>query len=356
MEPSTFQAAVELIHRHGWNSTCYQILNPGMERWFSQSGDALVGYVLCKGVRVVAGAPVCSLERLPEVVKEWEDDCLRSGHRVCYFGAEGRMVNLLKDHRGYATVCLGAQPNWDPQGWASTFDGNRTLRAQRNRAKHKGLVISEWTEQEVREHQELHRCLEYWLENRGLPPMHFLVEPEALGFVGHRRVFVAEKYGTPVGFLVLCPVPERKGWLTEQFPRGFDAPNGTVESLMDFAIRAVANSGAEYVTMGIVPLSPHGDQATQGNPKWLQWLTRRVRSHGIRFYNFEGLDRFKSKFKPDDWEPIYVISKESHFSLTTLVAIAAAFTQGPPTLAVVKGLAKAIRQEGRWLIGKISKR
>ena len=352
MEPSTFSLAVDLIRRFGWNSTCYQILNPGIERWFTNSGDAMVGYVLRKNVRVVAGAPVCALDRLPEVVREWEEDCQMAGHKVCYFGAEGRVRDLLEGQPGYSTVSLGAQPNWNPQDWAMLFDSNRTLRAQRNRARHNGVVVSEWSAEQVIGNQDLHGCLEYWLEHRGLPPMHFLVEPETLGYVGDRRVFVAERNGEPVAFLVLCPVPERNGWLTEQFPRGAHAPNGTVESLMDFAIRAVAASGAQYVTMGIVPLSQHGEVEQLVNPQWLQWLSKWVRGHGVRFYNFEGLDQFKSKFRPMEWEPIFVISKEDQFSVRTLVAIAAAFTQGPPTVAVLKGLLKASRQEARWLMNR----
>ncbi|MFP5356370.1 MAG: hypothetical protein ACLGIK_14675 [Gemmatimonadota bacterium] len=39
-----------LVLRHGWNAVAYQILNPGMRRWFSQDGDAVAGYVEIAGV------------------------------------------------------------------------------------------------------------------------------------------------------------------------------------------------------------------------------------------------------------------------------------------------------------------
>jgi hypothetical protein len=61
------------------------------------------------------------------------------------------------------------------------------------------------------------------------------------------------------------------------------------------------------------------------------------------------LDEFKSKFHPEEWEPIYAVSKEPKFSFRTLYAIAAAFTDGPPAVAVLKGLVRAARQELRWL-------
>src|SRR4051794_3358619 len=74
----------DLVMAYGWNATAYQLVNPGIERWFSARGDAVVGYVQCKGYRVVAGSPVCAEERLEEVVLEWEADCTAHGQRICY--------------------------------------------------------------------------------------------------------------------------------------------------------------------------------------------------------------------------------------------------------------------------------
>lgn len=272
------------------------------------------------------------------------------GGRVCYFGAEGRVRELLGGAPTHSLVTLGAQPIWRPEGWCSAFDTDASLRAQRNRARNKGVAVSEWSVERATDHPALWQCLHEWLDTRGLPPLHFLVEPSTLGFLAGRRVFVAERAGTPVGFVVLSPVPERRGWLTEQFVRGRGAPNGTVELTLDTAIRAVAADGAEYVTMGIVPLSNHDAGASQVNPAWLRLLLAWVRAHGRRFYDFDGLDGFKSKFHPEEWEPIYAISHEPRFTFRTLYAIAAAFSEGPPAWAVIRGLAKAARQEVHWAL------
>ena len=344
-------AARALVIRHGWNSTCFQILNPGISLWFSPTKNAVVGYVLRNRVRVVAGAPVCAEGDLAQVLQCWEADATAANHFTCYFGAEGRMKQYLENRMGYSTVTVGAQPSWNPQDWPNIFNRDRSLRAQRSRAAHKGLEVREWGCEEATNHPDLRRCLNEWLTTRGLPPMHFLVEPETLACLEGRRIFVAEISGKVVSFLVLSPIPERRGWLTEQFPRGFGAPNGTVEMLMDFAIRKVAECGALYVTMGLIPLSAHG-AVKSSNPPWLNFLFAWIRAHGRRFYNFDGLDRFKLKFRPQFWEPIYVISKEPNFSLRTLYAIASAFSDGPPLGSILRGLSKALQQEVDWFVGK----
>src|SRR5689334_4346355 len=80
--------ARQLVLAHGWNTTSYQILNPGIRRWFSDRADAVIGFDAAARVRVVAGAPVCASERLEEIAGDFERDAGRNKERVCYFAAE----------------------------------------------------------------------------------------------------------------------------------------------------------------------------------------------------------------------------------------------------------------------------
>lgn len=338
--------ARELVREYGWNTTCSQILNPGIAHWFAPEGDAVVGYVRYAGVRVVAGGPVCSEERLADVIAAWHADCDRAGDRVCYFGAEARMHGLLADCPGYSTVVLGAQPVWSPESFLKTCHNHRSLRYQLNRARNKGVTVEEWPGSRA-DDPRLWGILDEWLATRGLPAMRFMVEPHTLAHLVDRRLFVAMQAGAPVGFVVMSPAPARDGWLTEQFPRGRGAPNGTVELNLAEAIRAV-QPAADFVTMGIVPLSWRAGEPVD-HPAWLRLVTRWARAHGRRFYDFDGLDEFKAKFGPDHWDPIYAISREPRFSPRTLWAIAGAFSDGSPVTAVLKGLSRAVRQEWHWL-------
>jgi hypothetical protein len=75
--------------------------------------------------------------------------------------------------------------------------------------------------------------LREWLAAKGLPPLHFLVEPDTLSHLFDRRVFAAELGGEVIGFVLLSPVPTRNGWLFEQFVHRPGSPNGTVELMID---------------------------------------------------------------------------------------------------------------------------
>lgn len=346
--------ARDLVLRYGWNATAYQILNPGIDLWFSAAGDSVVGFTVRRGVRVVAGAPVCAAERLAEVALEFERDASVARQTVCYFCAEGRLEALCRDSPAYSMVSLGAQPVWVPGRWRAATRSKPSLRAQLNRAHHKGVYVEEWEPRRAEASAELHGCLHEWLGAKGLPPLRFLVEPETLGRLGDRRTFVACRAASPIGFALASPVPARNGWLIEQVVRRPSAPNGTAELMLDAAIGTLADDGAEYVTLGLAPLSHRGAPSDGDEPLWLRAVLGWLRAHGRRFYNFRGLEAFKAKFGPDHWDPVYAVSNERPFSPSTLYGVAAAFGGGSPIVLLAKAFSKAAKSEMSWLLSRMA--
>jgi len=336
-----------LVLAHGWNANAYQILNPGFLHWFAADRGAVVGYVAFGGFRVVAGAPVCAEERLDAVIGEFERDTAVAGLRVCYFGAETPMGSRLGGRSDRSMLRLGAQPAWDPARWEDGVRHHASLRAQLARARNKGVTVTESSVAGEAGTQALQRCLGEWLSMRGAPPMHFLVEPQTLERLHDRRLFVAERGDTVIGFLVASPVPRRDGWLIEQIIRGANAVNGTSELLVDAAMHALAAGGARYVTLGLSPLSVRSAVGEVPTPLWLRLLLGWLRAHGRRFYNFEGLDAFKAKLGPQFWEPVYAIADRPRFSPVVLHAMAGAFTGGSPLVATLRALGWALGKEVR---------
>ncbi len=322
-----------LVEEHGWNSTAHQVLDPGMRHWFSLAGDAVVGYVQVAGYRVVAGAPVAADHRLLAVAQEFEAASRRAGLRVCYFGAEQRFAAALDE--GHCRHLIGYQPTWDLSTWASRYDSDRSLRAQRNRAANKGVTVREQPPG-VETSPELRACHTAWLAAKRLPRLGFLAHssPEGSddGAVAGRRLFVATlRDGAVAAYLTACPVPGRRGWLIDKVVRTPRAPNGTAELLIDAAARALA-PGSQRLTLGLAPLSwtlhvEDGPVAPSdlGTPGWLMRLERLAVRHGSRFYDFAGLYAFKRKFRPDAWEPVYLLRRGAGLGPGTMLALAGAF-------------------------------
>ena len=152
-----------------------------------------------------------------------------------------------------------------------------------------------------------------------------------------------------MAFLVASPVPSRNGYLVEQLARSPRAPNGASELLIDAAMRRFAAAGCTFATMGLVTLA---SGSLQENPLWLRSVMHLARAHANRFYNFRGLERFRAKMHPGQWEKIYAISNEKHFSPQALYAMGRAFSVISPALAIGLAILKGGREEFRRALKK----
>jgi phosphatidylglycerol lysyltransferase len=283
-----------LLKRHGWNSTSFQILEPGFRYWFD-GDDACVGYVDTGRAWVAAGSPVAPAERFVEVATRFAAAAAAAGRRVCCFATEAR----FRDAAGWSAMRVGDQPIWAPEDWVAVLRESRSLREQVRRARAKGVAVRRLTPADLAPGQPTRAALDdliaRWLASRPIAPMGFLVHVDPFTFPDERRYFVAEQRGAVVGFLSAIPIYARPGWFFEDFLRAPDAPNGTVELLVDAGMRAAAEERIPYVTLGLVPLS--GEISP--------WL-RAARRWGKALYDFDGLRAFKAKLKPRAWDPIFL--------------------------------------------------
>jgi phosphatidylglycerol lysyltransferase len=332
--------ARELVLAHGWNANAYQILNPGIAHWFNGNATAVVGYTRRSNVFVVAGAPVCAEAAIARTAAEFEEFAHGC---VCYVGAQDRLREVLGP--SHAAVALGAQPVWNPREWAEVTD-SRSFRAQLNRSRNKGVRVEDVPPLAARDDPAFGKTLAAWLHSRGMPPMHFLVEPETLEGETEGRVVLSARRGEElVAYLVASPVNARNGYLIEQVARAPEAPNGTSELLIDAAMRKFASEGRTYATMGLVALASAAEAAMAVNPAWVRALMWVARNHANRFYNFRGLEKFRAKMNPQGWERVYAIANQRRFSPWTLYAMGGAFSGISPVRAIATAVAKAVRQE-----------
>ena len=304
-----------LLKRHGWHVTSFQVLEPQFHYHFAQ--DACTAYVPTRTAWVAAGAPVADRAQITERMREFRFAAERQGKRARFFAIERAFVP-----EGFRAVAIGARPVWDPTRWEEVMRGHRSLREQVRRARAKGVAIRRATAEEVsREDAPLRRKIDAlisrWLRSKPMPAMGFLVDVHPFAFGEERRYFVAEQGERVVGFLAAVPIYARGGWLFEDLLRDPDAPNGVTEQLVDAAMRALAEEGCRFATLGQVPLAG----VERG---WLKAVRDRTRW----LYDFEGLRAFKAKLRPDVWEEICLAFPEGDAETLAVVDILAAFAHG----------------------------
>lgn len=324
---------------------------PGLATWRGEDGVE-VTYVEVRSwgrVRVAAGAPAGPAERRPGAAAAFERDARRSGARVLWFGVE-HPGDLGP---GRPSVVIGAEPVWTAGRWPAVVAGKASVRAQIRRAARKGVAAERWTAERAAASAALRAVLADWLAHRGLPPLAFLADPFVLDDPGDRQFVVATRGGAAVGYLALRPGDEA---LVEWIIRRHDAPNGTAALLLDAAVHGL--DGGPF-TLGLVPLSTFAPLSEAAPPPTVRALLAWTRAHATRFYNFEGLQRFKAKFVPDRWRPLHLVTDGRPITVFTFHAVAAAFAAPRgPTRFVARALAGAAAEEARtgagWLRQRLS--
>lgn len=330
------QLVLELVRRHGWNATSFQVLEAEFEYWF-WGGDGCVAYVDTGSAWVAAGAPLCAPERLGEVADAFEAAASRVGRRACFFGTEQRFARATPALRH---LPIGEQPVWDPRRWPATLGSAPSVREQLRRARAKGVRVRRLSPAELgdaRLRRAIERLIERWQGGKALPPMGFLVRLDPFELAEQRRLLIAAgAQSAPLGLAALAPVHARRGWFLEHLVRAPGAPNGTAELLVDAAMREAAALASGYFTLGLAPLA--GDV-----PGWLG-LAR----HAAPLYDFRGLQAFKAKFRPQHWAPIHLSHARAQAPLSALRESLRAFARGGLLSFALEALRRAPSPRPAW--------
>ncbi|CAN5857424.1 hypothetical protein BH11MYX2_BH11MYX2_02930 [soil metagenome] len=307
---------LELLRRYGWNATSFQILEPGFQYLFV-GDDSVVGYVDTGSAWVAAGAPIAPPDRVREVSEVFVAAARAEGRRASCFGTEARFGEATT----WPALRIGDQPVWDPAQWTDVVASHKSLREQLRRARAKGVTVRAVDATELAPGTPLRAQVELlikrWMASRPIAPMGFLVQIDPFTFVEERQYFVAERESKVVAFLGIIPIFARGGWFFEDFLRDPDAPNGTIEMLVDAGMRAAIAAKVPFVTLGLVPLA--GD-VNQG--------LRAARRLGRSLYDFDGLRAFKAKFAPRAWDPIFLSRPPGSNAFVALFDTLRAFARG----------------------------
>ena len=308
--------ALALLRLHGWNATSFQILEPGFRYWFE--AQVCVAYIDTGRAWVAAGAPIGPPDLVLTAAQRFVVAAASHGRRACFFGTEDRFATASP----FAAMRIGEQPVWDPRAWDDTVRATSSLRAQIRRARAKGVEVRPFDPRLLSEaggeaRGQVDRLIARWQAAHPMPPMGFLVQMHLDSAIEERRLFGAYLGASLVGFLSMVPVFARRGWFIEDLLRLPEAPNGTAELLVDAALRAAAQDGSGYVTLGLAPL------AGEIGP-WLR-LARRT---GLPLYDFRGVQAFKAKLRPRSWSAIYISYPRGQTGIATVYDALAAFARG----------------------------
>ncbi|MCB2113201.1 MAG: DUF2156 domain-containing protein [Parvularculaceae bacterium] len=174
--------------------------------------------------------------------------------------------------------------------------------------------------------EELRPVSDAWLAMHKTGEKRFSLGRFEPSFLDHCPIAVARVKGAAVAFGTILQTPDGV-WAALDLMRY--APDEAPPSTMDFLLAEILlwakGAGYEKFDLSMAPLS---GLAEERQAPLFARLGRLIYEQGGRWYNFDGLRKFKDKFKPE-WEPRYLVTKGA-LSLPVALAQIAMLTNSPP--------------------------
>ncbi|KAK1465160.1 aspartyl-tRNA synthetase [Colletotrichum melonis] len=208
-------------------------LDERFELWRHSSGAA-VGYVKRGKFAMITGDPLCDRGQYEEVIPAFIDfvkDELKL--TPVWMLVSNKVQEILGRRIGWRTMSCTVEQRADADQH-TTPDG----RAAR-RVKKEGIKVHELKPDEDFM-RRADQSIEAWKEKRKGKTQVHLTEIRPWIDQAHRRYFAAEKDGKVLCMVVLAQLAPRYGWQVKwalDFP---DAPNGTIEVLVEHALSSIS--------------------------------------------------------------------------------------------------------------------
>ena len=265
--------------------------------------------------------PLCSDEDTADLAERFRQEARSKNRLVAFVPTSEKFAEHCADS-DFSAVKIGASPYFDLQKWNPCGDKAKNMRSSINQAKREGIRVEAFAGADCEIRLEIKSLCRKWLyARRSQTEFGWLFRLAPFLYEDRKRYFAARTAnGNLVGLLAASPIPARNGWYLEDVLRFPDAPYGTADILVREALQFCREEGAELATLGSVPLSRKGTDKFGNNKHFFsEKLMNTLPQNLKRFYNFQGLEKFKAKFVPTFWESEYLLTSD-HLLVPPLVA------------------------------------
>ncbi len=308
------RAAVErmraLVHEYGDNTVAWFALDEDVDGFFSANERAVIAYRYESDVLLVLGDPIGPPEEVAPLLEAFERFCHEHDWTFAFYQA--RPERLGPYHaRGWRAVHIGEDPVIDPARF--TLDGSAmgTVRRAVHKLEREGLVVRHFVPgsaafSDAPDHAALLESLRTissaWLHDHAGGEKGFCMSRFQPARLDEVWLSIAWRPATQrvEAFATWVPIPARKGWALDLMRRRPDAPTGVMELLVARAVFEAKRRGDGVMSLALSALvkvdKPIGDEpalAATPDPARTFLIDRLA-----RFYDFQGLFRWKRKFAP----------------------------------------------------------
>jgi phosphatidylglycerol lysyltransferase len=305
------ERVARLLRRHGDSSVGAFALEPDVDYFFSPTGRAVIAYRFQSNVLLVLGDPIGPEEEIPTLLKQFETYCAERDWSFALFQARPEHLSAYQDV-GWRAVHIGVDPIIRVERFTLEGSAMGDVRRSKHRLEATGIQsrlfppdtepFDPALEPDLRD--QLVAVSAEWLRSRHGGEKGFAMgrfDPNRLGD-SWLAAAVDPARKRVEAFITWVPIWARRGWALDLMRRRSDAPAGIIELLIVACVEAAKARGDSMMSLSLSALAKTEPDPTGGADRARTFLMDHLR----RFYDFEGLFRWKSKFAPE-FEPRYLV-------------------------------------------------
>jgi len=326
------ERVARLLRRYGDSSVGAFALEPDVDYFFSPTGRAVIAYRFESNVLLVLGDPIGPEEEFASLLSQFETYCAEHDWCFALFQARPERLDTYRE-AGWRAVHIGVDPIIRVDRFTLEGSSMGDVRRSKNRLEASGIQARLFPpdtdpfepDQEPALRDQLASVSAEWLRSR-----HGSEKGFAMGrFDPHRlrdswlAAAVDPEHGRVLAFITWVPIWARRGWALDLMRRRDDAPPGIIELLIVACVEAAKASGDLMLSLSLSALAKTEADPADSADRARTFLMEHLR----RFYDFEGLFRWKSKFQPE-FEPRYLVYPDPMALPRVVFALARAQSPG----------------------------
>lgn len=293
---------------------------------FHPGGEAFLMYGVEGNSWIVMGDPIGQEALIEELLWQFRELCDEHDVNPVFYQVSARYLPFYLD-LGLIPFKLGEEAIVDLRTFDLAGSRLRNLRQSHAKGKREGLsfeVVE--ARQVVALLPELKAISDTWLQSKQGREKGFSVGSFEPDYLSQGPAALVRHDGQVVGFANLWVSDNRESLSIDLMRYGMDT--GTAP-IMDFLFVELLlwgkGEGYERFNLGMAPMSGFNDHPLGGY--WAR-LGNTLFTRGSRFYNFQGLRRYKEKFAPR-WEPRYLLCTSRLVLPRTLTHLVSLISRGP---------------------------
>ena len=308
----------DLVSQYG-GSASVALLDPNCKLFKVPGFKGVIGYREAPGCAVVFGDPVCPPHEMEELSRTFHE--YHQGSSIVYVTASEQFTNWALNSLCKSKIESEEELVINPQIDPTVGPDAHQLRKKLNRAKDAKVEILEYKGGDFELEEAIKQVGIDWLDGRKGPQI-FMAKIDLFSDRAGKRWFYALQEGKVVGMILLQELKAKNGWLIHMVMVQPSAPQGTSESLVVSALKALKGEGCTYATFGATPKEEVGE--VTGLSKISTLVARKGFHFSKKFFELDKRRDYWKKYKPQS-ERCFLLFSRGKIGLKEVMGILRAF-------------------------------